>query len=559
MAEAKSFPLAIVKISVDNDIPEDLKNQEEIMAYMLGCMTVTDIPELYSKAIAFAPLGSHELARAYSDRSVALFNKGYYEDCLKDIERASQIGYPNELKTELYTRQAKALWAIKPIMRPEVQKAITKAQCWMSEIDETSQQKIKTSLSLLLKNYSLNASFTHYDFSKFLPPTPQDNPQIVGASSAIELKYSENYGRHIVATKDIKVGEVVFVQKAYALINSRHLWYSYCWYCSKRTWSSVSCETCVHVIYCNEDCRDKAWNEYHDMECKIISLLLSMGQCEWLDLMAVRITIKAIKEAGSLQALKNNLAKINEMSDSIEKVLTHGLHDRSEYFTVYSLVHDVSFREKSEVEGLLLSSVYILHSFASSSTLSMPFIDMKRGDSLGSFASFFNHSCFSNVCPAHYGNIMTFRVTRQVKKGEQLFISYGPNFDELPTAKRKKQLKDDYNFLCECIACRYDWNPSTIFPSLTNKSVLTEVESKIKDLIQKNDKTIVTTIQPISKSNELDSNLYTIKSLTDLLNLFCENLNYRSREMLSFKVLLESNYSNHADIHNDNAFIIKNM
>lgn len=347
MAEAKSFPLAIVKISVDNDIPEDLKNQEEIMAYMLGCMTVTDIPgiedmniknkkaamkiitetnkimisessksviELYSKAIAFAPLGSHELARAYSDRSVALFNKGYYEDCLKDIERASQIGYPNELKTELYTRQAKALWAIKPIMRPEVQKAITKAQCWMSEIDETSQQKIKTSLSLLLKNYSLNASFTHYDFSKFLPPTPQDNPQIVGASSAIELKYSENYGRHIVATKDIKVGEVVFVQKAYALINSRHLWYSYCWYCSKRTWSSVSCETCVHVIYCNEDCRDKAWNEYHDMECKIISLLLSMGQCEWLDLMAVRITIKAIKEAGSLQALKNNLAKINEMS-----------------------------------------------------------------------------------------------------------------------------------------------------------------------------------------------------------------------------------------------------
>lgn len=88
---------------------------------------------------------------------------------------------------------------------------------------------------------------------------------------------------------------------------------------------------------------------------------------------------------------------------------------------------------------------------------------------------------------------------------------------------------------------------------------MTEVESKIKDLIQKNDKTIVTTIQPISKSNELDSNLYTIKSLTDLLNLFCENLNYRSREMLSFKVLLESNYSNHADIHNDNAFIIKNM
>lgn len=60
---------------------------------------------------------------------------------------------------------------------------------------------------------------------------------------------------------------------------------------------------------------------------------------------------------------------LNDISDSIEKVLTHGLHDRSEYFTVYSLVHDVSFREKSEVEGLLLSSVYILHSFASSSTV----------------------------------------------------------------------------------------------------------------------------------------------------------------------------------------------
>lgn len=336
---------SIVKISVDSS-EEDFQNEEETMAYVLSSMVVTNNLkakdreeksgkgafralnrvnrirstaslqvqfELYSRAIAHAPLESYELVRAYTERSELLLNQGYYEDCLKDIERISKIGCCNEMKADFYTRKAKALWGLSPRMRPEIEKAITKAQCWLTEADEETRQNIETSLNFILKNYALKATFIRHDLGELIPPTPKDNPRVVGASGSIELKFSENFGRHIVATKDIKVGEVIFVQKAYSLILSSECWYTYCWYCSKRTWSSVGCNNCVNVIYCNESCRDKAWAEYHDMECDVISYLLAMGQREWLDLMAARITIKAIKEAGSLQNLKTYLLNIDEI------------------------------------------------------------------------------------------------------------------------------------------------------------------------------------------------------------------------------------------------------
>lgn len=60
---------------------------------------------------------------------------------------------------------------------------------------------------------------------------------------------------------------------------------------------------------------------------------------------------------------------MNFFPDPTEKFFTDNVHDSSKYSTVYSLVHDVSFREKSEVDGLSISSAYILHAFALSSNL----------------------------------------------------------------------------------------------------------------------------------------------------------------------------------------------
>ena len=73
------------------------------------------------------------------------------------------------------------------------------------------------------------------------------------------------------------------------------------------------------------------------------------------------------------------------------------------------------------------------------------------------YPSLFNHSCDPNLCflfgPKQ--EIILFTV-REVNKGEELNISYGPIYATHPKKQRKKQLQP-YDFCCQCPACAGDW------------------------------------------------------------------------------------------------------
>lgn len=263
--------------------------------------------EIYTKAMCNALPNSPELARAYANRSAVFCNAGLYEECLTDIGRALEIGYPDDRKAKLYLRRAKALWGLEKKVRPEIEEAIMETRNWIEYLPKESE---KTIMRRLLKE------FKKYPYEKFdknfvnhLPDAPTSNPFIKGASDAIKIKYSNKLGRHMVATRDIKVGEVVMVQKAYVAVHNPESIYFYCWYCSKRAWSSIPCTECTEVVFCNETCRDAAWNEFHDLECQTMASL-PMDKFGWFDIMAIKLTIKTIKEAGSLKSLKNIIDKI---------------------------------------------------------------------------------------------------------------------------------------------------------------------------------------------------------------------------------------------------------
>ena len=48
-------------------------------------------------------------------------------------------------------------------------------------------------------------------------------------------------------------------------------------------------------------------------------------------------------------------------------------------------------------------------------------------------------------------------VSRPIAKGEQLFDSYRPNFNNQSKAQRQEGLLKDYGFVCDCEACINDW------------------------------------------------------------------------------------------------------
>ncbi|KAF7995909.1 hypothetical protein HCN44_007016 [Aphidius gifuensis] len=88
----------------------------------------------YTKSIAHAPGGSQELSLAYANRSAALFKARLYEDCLLDIERALTSGYPDNLKTKLYVRQALCFKALKPGSHLEKDVSLALANHWLPSL-----------------------------------------------------------------------------------------------------------------------------------------------------------------------------------------------------------------------------------------------------------------------------------------------------------------------------------------------------------------------------------------------------------------------------------------
>lgn len=269
-----------------------------------GKLQMDAIIETYTKSVAYAPTRSRELSLAYANRSAALFKAKLYEDCLRDIERALQLDYPSKLKAKLFARKAQTLIILNSSVNSESKKALEEARHWLEKMDLTGNGRkiVEKTLSNPEEMAGIEKPRKLLNDERNLPQVPNDNPKIPGASSAIKFGYSKKFGKHIIAARDIKPGEVLFVERAYAAVVDIEKSYTHCENCLKQTWSAIPCDHCVEAIYCSEICRDSAWIDHHDIECQVIGLVRGTPR------MSLRLVVKAVKEAGGLQALKDQLA-----------------------------------------------------------------------------------------------------------------------------------------------------------------------------------------------------------------------------------------------------------
>ncbi|KAF7996531.1 hypothetical protein HCN44_002163 [Aphidius gifuensis] len=97
--------------------------------------------------------------------------------------------------------------------------------------------------------------------------------------------------------------------------------YKFCCHCGRQLWSSVPCNTCIEVIFCSENCRNSANEEYHDIECPVLS---SLRQFDLIDDQFIypRIISKAIKEAGGcVDNLMSELDRVDAPAEWLEKII----------------------------------------------------------------------------------------------------------------------------------------------------------------------------------------------------------------------------------------------
>jgi SET and MYND domain-containing protein 4 len=169
---------------------------------------------LYTQSILFAPPDSTTLALAYGNRSAVLKSLNKFEDCIKDIERAMTLKFPENLVYKLLVRQGECLKAV-----GKMEKAIKmflKAQeklkvAGLNEERSTEQMKLITSMILKCTNCKTTLGEEVRNRMNTPKLSYSLNEEITCASSCVRIEYSPYIGRHLCATQDIMPGSLIII------------------------------------------------------------------------------------------------------------------------------------------------------------------------------------------------------------------------------------------------------------------------------------------------------------------------------------------------------------
>lgn len=193
--------------------------------------------EDYKEAINFCTRGLQEIvpycemsAHLYSIRAKALGCLEMYEESLIDIDRAIEIS-PN---TELTKR-----------------------------FKDTKMDLEKKASRPHTKQNNRN----HFEDIPSL--SHDENKDIPGMSDAVRLVHNKKYGVNFEATKPIGTGDVILIEKPQvtSVLPPDVAIANVCHYCLKRCRALLPCEQCNSALYCSKECRAKAYEEHHRIQC----------------------------------------------------------------------------------------------------------------------------------------------------------------------------------------------------------------------------------------------------------------------------------------------------
>ncbi|KAL7017896.1 hypothetical protein ACKWTF_010560 [Chironomus riparius] len=402
----------------------------------------------YNESLCYAPEASEGIGLAYANRSAVYFEMKLYDKCLKNIELAKVNGYPEKNFHILDKRAQKC-----------------------HELKAEQQQVLENPFDFIKLSYNAN-------------------PRLPFVVNCLELRQNDAFGRYIVTTQDLNVGDILAIEEPHFKIIKSDSRYDSCPEMNKFQRCSVClkdnlmdlipCSYCISTMFCSEECKDYAMKSYHNYECAIIEILLKTGIMQ----MAMRVFFQALNMFdGSVEDLQDFLNKCNNSSFSVysfdfssskeEVVAKHYL------LSAYCLARNDKMSINESPEKLFklhpqLSDMWQVHSEFIKRFFSTI---LKLGDSnfhgicgwsiqkymnqepqmIGvgcyPFISLINHSCAPNVHRMYAEGKMFIMVERPIKKGEQLFDCYRTTFFTQPKAERQMILYEDYSFQCQCEAC----------------------------------------------------------------------------------------------------------
>ncbi|XP_012267599.2 SET and MYND domain-containing protein 4-like [Athalia rosae] len=523
--------------------------------------------EKYTESIAYATESSEELALAYANRSAALFRIEKYKDCINDINRALSLEYPDKLKTKLYERKGLCLTALG---EPDAEASFKKALEWLDKmsLDEDKTKKLKIQLKKFISApcviVEIQPESAQYEFPEFETP----NSEVPCASDAVAIKYTPELGRHLVATRKIRPGEILAAEKPFALFLMPENFYTHCSKCLQVSMAMTPCNYCVNAMYCSQACQVQAWEEYHEIECAITGPLLLL-KFNMLGLFSMRLAILATQKGKYLDKLRKQIDEIDNHKDPRTKGFSaDGKLHSDQYSSVYSLVTNTEKRSAPDLFGRAFKAAYITHILSRESNMfgeklmldcdaltknaAATFVgglilkhqqiipsnihsfgelrgleDYEHGAAAMPFYSLINHSCDSSVTRRARKDHIILYAMYPIEKGEQIYDNYGVHYALTVKSKRQQKLLEQFYFKCECEPCTEDWPLYDKICSYQTQPLPQHAKNRLKKILQKHTKYI--DLAYVGKTdqdpNMLNNLLRMIEVLYELVKRPCVELN----------------------------------
>jgi tetratricopeptide (TPR) repeat protein len=160
----------------------------------------------YTKSLAFAPAASRGLC--YAGRSAVLLAAGHFLQSVRDAERALASGYPELLRFKLHLRMATCWRALQ--QTPKAQQAFLQALALIEASSQLSEEKKKCMSEEAVREFEAplpqgsKALWVNYE----RPPPLAHGPAACNErmSAAVRVHDDQQFGRHLVAERDINTG-----------------------------------------------------------------------------------------------------------------------------------------------------------------------------------------------------------------------------------------------------------------------------------------------------------------------------------------------------------------
>lgn len=263
--------------------------------------------KLYTMSIAYAPNDSEDLALAFGNRSALLHTMNKYKESIMDINRALALTTSDwQVRARLLCRKVECLVALGS---SDCQKVYRETICILPrDVDQLPKfllHKLNSADEAISK--LLTETKNNENKNEHVTNLPRKEEEVENPSASVTVQYDENYGKHLVATRDIKPGEIICINKLYVSCLNLKNFHAYCGHCFTKSWVNIPCDRCNWCMFCSEECKKLAWMEYHDFECTIVSYLISNHEIDYYDRLSLRSLFKGIRESGSISKFKVDL------------------------------------------------------------------------------------------------------------------------------------------------------------------------------------------------------------------------------------------------------------